>query len=185
MTTNSKQFADKIRLLGNYGSPEKYKHDIIGVNSRLDEIQAAILRPKLRRLNQWNLRRREIAQKYTREFNTAFGRDSDFIKFPTESPDAISAWHLYVVSSKRRDEIRDGLKDCGVETVMHYPLDPRFQAAYADNPYVTENRQGSASNHGAELLSLPIGPSLSSMEVEHTIRSLVSVVAVLVARSTP
>ena len=185
VTTNSKQFADKIRLLGNYGSPEKYKHDIIGANSRLDEIQAAILRPKLRRLNQWNLRRREIAQKYTREFNTAFGRDSDFIKFPTESPDAISAWHLYVVSSKRRDEIRDGLKDCGVETVMHYPLDPRFQAAYADNPYVTENRQGSASNHGAELLSLPIGPSLSSMEVEHTIRSLVSVVAVLVARSTP
>jgi len=175
VTTNSQKFADKIRLLGNYGSQEKYKHDIIGVNSRLDEIQAAILRPKLRRLNQWNLRRREIAQKYTREFNLAFGRDSDFIKFPTESPGAISAWHLYVVSSKRRDEIRDGLKDCGVETVMHYPLDPRFQTAYADNPYVTQNRQGSASNRGAELFSLPIGPTLSDLHVDHVIRSLLTV----------
>lgn len=174
VTTNSKELADEIRLLRNYGSPTKYQHEIIGFNSRLDEIQAAILRVKLPRLDEWTARRRKIAEKYTRELELALGKFSDQIIFPRESSESDSSWHLYVVSSAYRDEIVRGLEQRGVEIVIHYPLDPAFQNAYSGTIWPSDVSM-KPQNHGDTIFSLPIGPHLTDEQVDHVIESLVVV----------
>ena len=122
--TNDPDLADKVRLLRNYGSRRKYQHEVAGQNSRLDEIQAAVLRVKLRHLDAWNDRRRAIAARYSQELaNTSVG-------LPGVAPGADPVWHLYVVTSDRRDELAEHLGQQGVETLIHYPVPPHRQAAY-------------------------------------------------------
>ena len=181
VTTNDRNLADRVRLLGNYGSAEKYIHQVIGVNSRLDEIQAAVLRVKLRRLDAWNARRREIAETYSREFGAAFAGWGRKIRFPHEPEGAQSAWHLYVVETKNRDALREGLGRRGVETVMHYPLEPHLQGAYSNSSDAAQNSDTLTRGFTEQVFSLPIGPNLSDAQVDHVVASLIETADSLMA----
>jgi dTDP-4-amino-4,6-dideoxygalactose transaminase len=161
VTTNDGEIAERIRLLRNYGSSVKYVNDVQGYNSRLDAIQAAILRVKLKVLDRWNERRRETAAAYAKELS-----GSDLI-LPRVPDWASPSWHLYVVRHIRRDELQRRLADRGMETLIHYPIPPHLQHAYADL------RLGRGAFPIAEriadsVLSLPIGPHLDS-EMAHCV----------------
>jgi dTDP-4-amino-4,6-dideoxygalactose transaminase len=157
VTTDDETLAEKLRLLRNYGQPRKYHHELVGINSRLDEIQAAILRVKLRYLDEWNERRRQSAALY-RELL----RDADIV-LPVERPHVRHVYHLYVVRSRHRDALQRRLSQGGVQTQIHYPIPVHRQLAYAavasdvDLP-VTERVCG-------EVLSLPMHPWLDREEV--------------------
>jgi dTDP-4-amino-4,6-dideoxygalactose transaminase len=163
VTTNDSQLAEKIRMLRNYGSMRKYVHDIQGCNSRLDPIQAAVLRVKLRVLDEWNTRRKKIAQKYSEFFcsnSAALAMQLGPISPPWVPDYADPVWHLFVIRSARRDELRAKLLNLGVESMIHYPTCPHEQKAYA--PYSRKVvSYPIAEFMSREVLSLPIGPHLS------------------------
>jgi dTDP-4-amino-4,6-dideoxygalactose transaminase len=159
VTTDDAELADRIRVLRDLGQRSKYEHVVIGGNERLDTIQAAILRVKLRHLAEWNTRRREHAAAYTRLL-------ADAVAVPHTAPWADPVWHLYVIRAENRDEIREALADGGVATGLHYPLPLHLQPALAtlghsrgDFP-VTEE-------WARTLLSLPMFPELTGPEIEH------------------
>lgn len=160
VVTSDPVLADKIRLLGNYGSRQKYANEVEGFNSRLDSLQAAILSEKLAHLDAWNKRRAEIASLYL----TALRGTA--LQLPYLPPGAQHAWHLFVVRSKHRPALRQHLQALGIETQIHYPLAPHLQAAYAHMGFkpgtfpVTERLQD-------EVLSLPLYPGLSNEQVFH------------------
>jgi dTDP-4-amino-4,6-dideoxygalactose transaminase len=153
VTTNDGQIAERIRLLRNYGSRVKYVNDAPGYNSRLDAIQAAILRVKLRVLDRWNERRGETAATYARELS-----GSDLI-LPRVPDWASPSWHLYVVRHTRRDELQRRLRERGVETLTHYPVPPHLQRAYA-NLNLRRGQFPIAERMADSVLSLPMGPHL-------------------------
>ena len=155
ITTSDARMAHRMRELANYGSSEKYVHRQQGVNSRLDELQAAILRVKLRHLDDWNGRRRAIARIYA----AALG-GSD-LTLPQAAPRTEPVWHLYVVRTERRDDLAGCLKRGGVDTQIHYPVAPADSEAYSGAPVRGE------SALGREILSLPIGPHMHEDEVGH------------------
>ena len=165
VTTNDPEIAASLRRLRNYGSEEKYVNLELGVNSRLDELQAAFLRVKLRHLPAWNRRRTEVAKHYHAAL-------ADLpLGLHRISPDRTSSWHLYVISSQRRDELQRHLLSMGVGTNIHYPIPPHRQRAYAsisagmgDLPV--------ADRLASEVLSLPIGPHMSDQQVEHTVSAV-------------
>lgn len=155
VTTNDKQLADTLRALRNYGSHEKYNHKYQGVNSRLDEIQAAVLRVKLRYLDGQNKRRQEIASMYHQ------GISNSNIKLPDLQKDN-HVWHLYVISCERREELQSHLTGAGIGHLIHYPIPPHKQSAYKKYEHlsfpITEKIH-------QEVLSLPISPVLKNEEV--------------------
>lgn len=153
VTTNDSELAERIRVLRNYGSRIKYVNDVKGFNSRLDPLQAAILRVKLRYLDDWNTRRKLIASKYLHGFvNTKL--------ILPQCPDwADSVWHLFVVRTKQRHLLQKHLADAGVGTLIHYPIPPHMQKAYAAAEFST-NAFPISTTLAAEVLSLPIGPQL-------------------------
>jgi dTDP-4-amino-4,6-dideoxygalactose transaminase len=153
VTTNRADLADRIRVLRNYGSRVKYVNEVQGVNSRLDPIQAAVLRAKLPHLNAWTDRRRAIAATYAEGL-----RDSGLI-LPHVPNWADPAWHLYVVRSLDRDGLQKRLAGAGVGTLIHYPIPPHMQAAYVDLGFIPEALP-LARNLAGEVLSLPMGPQL-------------------------
>jgi dTDP-4-amino-4,6-dideoxygalactose transaminase len=153
VTTNRADLADRIRVLRNYGSRVKYVNEVQGVNSRLDPIQAAVLRAKLPHLDAWTDRRRTIAAAYTEGL-----RDSGLI-LPHVPDWADPAWHLYVVRSSDRDGLQKRLAEAAVGTLIHYPIPPHMQAAYADLGLVPKALP-LARDLAGEVLSLPIGPQL-------------------------
>lgn len=161
--TNDKGIADKVRQLRNYGSVVKYQHNLSGYNSRLDELQAAFLRVMLAELDEGNSRRGQIAAQYSGSLN------ANLLILPTVPQHIRSAWHLYVVRSKRRDELKAYLESKGVSTVIHYPIPPHKQACYAQfegcSLPIAEMLAG-------EVLSLPIYPGMDSEQVEHVIDSV-------------
>lgn len=153
ITTNRADLDDRLRMLRNYGSREKYVNEIRGVNSRLDPLQAAILRVKLKHLDDWTNRRRATAAAYSQGLaHTALG-------LPCEPEWARSAWHLYVVRSRERDVLKARLTAAGVGTLIHYPIPPHMQKAYSYLGYSPKDLP-IASKLAAEVLSLPIGPQL-------------------------
>jgi len=157
VTTNDPLIADRLRVLRNYGSRVKYINEIQGYNSRLDPLQAAILRVKLTHLDEWNFRRTAIARRYHR------GLANSGLTLPYVPDWAEPVWHLYVVRSPKRDALQQALTDTGVGTLIHYPIPPHLQQAYARAGW----RQGSfplAERMATEVLSLPIGPTLSEVE---------------------
>jgi dTDP-4-amino-4,6-dideoxygalactose transaminase len=159
VTTNRADLAEKIRLLGNYGSRTKNVHEITGFNSRLDPLQAAILGVKLRHLDDWNGRRAAIANLYSEKLVDCG------LTLPFVPNWAGHVWHLYVVQTPRRDELSAKLSEAGVQTLVHYPTAPHLQAAYSD----LGCPRGSfpVSERLAEtVLSLPIGPQLSLDKAE-------------------
>jgi dTDP-4-amino-4,6-dideoxygalactose transaminase len=158
ITTNNAELADRVRMLRNYGSRIKYVNEMQGYNSRLDPVQAAALRVKLRYLDQWNERRREIAALYNRELaNTA-------LKLP-HVPDWVEpVWHLYVVRHNRRDVFQKELDNAGLQTLIHYPIPPHKQKAYAGMS-CSQGGYPVAERLANQVISLPIGPHLSISEL--------------------
>lgn len=162
VTTNRADLADRIRVLRNYGSRVKYVNEVQGVNSRLDPIQAAVLRAKLPHLDAWTDRRRAIAAAYAEGL-----RDSGLI-LPHVPDWAEPAWHLYVVRSPDRDGLQKRLAEAGVGTLIHYPIPPHMQEAYADLGLAADALP-LARDLSGEVLSLPMGPQLPLADVARVI----------------
>jgi dTDP-4-amino-4,6-dideoxygalactose transaminase len=165
VTTNDPQIADRISVLRNYGSRLKYVNEVQGCNSRLDPLQAAILRVKLAHLDEWNARRAEIADCYRQGLVDC---GLTLLAAPTW---AAPAWHLYVVRSARRDAFQRALTDAGVGTLIHYPIPPHMQAAYADLA-VAPDALPLARQLAGEVLSLPMGPHLSLADADEVIAAV-------------
>ena len=153
VTTNDPDIADRLRVLRNYGSRVKYVNEIEGYNSRLDPLQAAILRVKLAHLDAWNARRTRIAQLYRQ------GLDGNSLTLPHVPDWAEPVWHLYVVQHPRRDALQLALTDAGVGTLIHYPIAPHTQQAYAHAGF-ERGEFPIAERMAGQVLSLPIGPAL-------------------------
>ena len=160
VTTSDDDVARSLRLLRNYGSERKYVHEQAGVNSRLDELQAAVLRVKLRHLDAWNARRASIAARYTEAL-------SGVVETPFVPSNVEPSWHLYVVRSEDRDGLQQRLADRGVETLIHYPTPPHRQPAFASAVSLPI-----AERLAAEVLSLPMGPHLSDADVDAVIAAV-------------
>ncbi len=159
VTTNDAEVARRLRMLRNYGEEERYYHTMRGFNSRLDEIQAAILRVKLRHLDSWNERRRAIAASY-RELI-----DHPEVQHPVEAPWGRHVFHLYVVRSARRDALREHLMTREIGSQIHYPVPIYRQAAYA-SLQIPPGHCPEAERAAAEVLSLPLYPELTDDQVE-------------------
>lgn len=156
ITTNDERLADRIRLLRNYGSKNKYQNECRGFNSRLDEIQAALLRVKLGHLDDWNARRCRVAATYTEFFS-----DVSEITIQAVPAWANPAWHCFVIRHPRRDEMQKALENAGVGTLVHYPIPPNRSEAYAEQA-VGRGDTPITDELAASVLSLPMGPHLSS-----------------------
>ena len=165
ITTNNKSLSDKIRKLANYGSSKKYQHELIGCNSRLDPVQASILRVKLEHLDTWNTRRKEIAISYS---NALAGIE---ISLPAVADWAESAWHLYVIRSENRDALQKRLEENGIQTLIHYPTPPHLQNAYKNLGW-NRGALPISEQLASEIISLPIGPHLYIHDVEYIINIL-------------
>ena len=155
VTTNDERLAESLRELRNYGGQLKYRNDVQGFNSRLDELQAAFLRVKLRHLESWNRRRRDIAAEYLRDLN------GSGLGLPAVPSWAEPVWHLFPVRSKERDKLRETLHAAGIETGIHYPVPPHLQRAYAALQFAVGRFPRTEAIHNEEL-SLPIGPHLGA-----------------------
>jgi dTDP-4-amino-4,6-dideoxygalactose transaminase len=166
MLTNDDGLAAKLRRLRNYGSDIKYKHDVLGVNSRLDEVQAALLRVKLRYLDAWNRRRQEIADRYTKAFT------GSSVVTPLVPEWARPVWHLYVVRSENRDALQKYLAGKGVYTMVHYPIPPHKQECYRQD--FGHLSLPLAESQAQEVLSLPISPAMTNEQVDEVIGAVLS-----------
>lgn len=161
ITTNRDDLAEKIRILGNYGSKKKYVHNVIGLNSRLDPIQATILDVKLKHLDEWNSRRVQVAQKYLMEL------ENFDLKLPSEFNLKDSVWHIFPIRVQNRDELSKKLAHDNIETLVHYPVPPYLQKAYKDDFQGFQCIR--TEEITSQLLSLPIGPHLTEQEVDFVI----------------
>lgn len=163
ITTNDAELADRVRMLRNYGSRVKYRHEVAGVNSRLDEIQAAILRAKLPLLDAQNAARRRIAQCYLQ------GLRGLPLQLPQVLPAAEPVWHLMVVATQQRAHLQEALTRAGIGHQVHYPIACHAQAAYAGANWpalpVAERLQH-------QVLSLPMAPYLGDDEVEQVLAAV-------------
>ena len=153
VTTDDDALAERIRMLRNYGSRVKYHHDVAGTNSRLDSLQAATLRVKLRHLDEWNERRRAVAARYLERLAGIEG-----LVLPQVPDWAEPVWHLFVVRTPRRDVLQERLAEAGVDTIIHYPIPPHLAGAYASD--FERGELPVAERLAAEVLSLPMGPQL-------------------------
>lgn len=166
VTTDDDDLARIIRALGNYGSQKKYFSDYQGLNSRLDEMQAAILRVKLKRLDTDNQHRREIAQFYysnIKNTQISLPGSEENILINRVTADISHVWHLFVIRHPQRDKLQDYLTRNGIQTLIHYPVPPHKQQAYKEwnmlSYPITEQIH-------REVLSLPIGPVVSLKDIE-------------------
>jgi dTDP-4-amino-4,6-dideoxygalactose transaminase len=173
VTTDDPGLAARLRVLRNYGSSEKYRHEVPGVNSRLDELQAAFLRVRLSRLGEGNEARRARAAQYRAALAGIPG-----LALPQAANWAEHAYHLYVVRSPRRDALQAGLKAAGVETLIHYPIPCHLQPAFADLG-LRAGQFPLAEQLAAEVLSLPFWPGMSAADVDAVAQALREVSAKL------
>jgi len=157
VTSNDPNLAERVALLRDHGSRRRYNHEILGTNSRLDELQAAVLRVKLRHLAQWNERRREIAARYRAMFEAA--GLADVLQMPAEPAERTHVYHQFTIRAPRRDQLREFLQRAGVATEVYYPTPLHLQPLFAYLGY----RAGefpNAESASREVLSLPIYPEL-------------------------
>ena len=155
VTTDDAALADQLRVLRNYGSRVKYFNEVAGYNSRLDPLQAAFLRVRLQHVDEWNARRRRIAQRYMSALGGLPG-----IALPYVPDQTIAAWHLFVIRCKQRDLLQEHLKSNGVGTLIHYPVPPHKSGAYAGTA-AAGGVYPLADELAATVLSLPIGPHMT------------------------
>jgi dTDP-4-amino-4,6-dideoxygalactose transaminase len=164
VTTNDAVLAARVQQLRNYGSKIKYLHEFKGFNSRLDELQAAFLRVKLRKLDEWNERRRQIAHQYLQKLSA-----QDFLTLPYIPTWAEPVWHLFVVRTPERVLLQKYLTNCGVQTLIHYPVPPHKQGAYQELSYLS--LPVSEMIH-REVLSLPMGPAMDAGHAQYVLDAL-------------
>ena len=170
VVTDDLELAQVVKSLGNYGSVEKYVNKYVGVNSRLDEVQAAILLAKLPYLDSWNARRQEIAARYCAEIKNSLIR---LTPIPENSKSHV--WHVFPVFCECRDELQKFLKDRGVETLIHYPIPPHKQEAFAGAVMRSELRHGAlpiAEELARTELSIPMGPAMTDEQVAYVVESI-------------
>lgn len=159
VTTTNKNLAELVRKLGNYGAERKYIHELKGCNSRLDALQAAVLRVKLRHLDEWNTRRKSVARKYQEALSKILGSGLPHV------PDwADPVWHLFTICIDRRDDLQKFLKSKDVDTLIHYPVPPHMSQAYSNEQVwgkypITEKLAN-------KVLSLPLGPHIQDWQTE-------------------
>lgn len=163
IVTDDDELANRARTIRNYGSQKKYHHERIGYNTRLDELQAALLHTKLATIDAWNDRRRSVAAKY---LDLLAGLD---IVLPTVPAGHEPVWHLFVIRHLDRDGLRERLTDHGIETIIHYPIAPLQQPAYE---HMDTRATPLAEQAAAEVLSLPIGPHVTEAQSDHVIATL-------------
>jgi len=169
VTTNDPVIAEKLRMLRNYGSVVKYQHEFKGLNSRLDELQAAFLRIKLSHLEEWNARRKVIAARYQSELAGLPGLVLPYV------PDGIDpVWHLFVVRHADREMLRTRMAEAGIGTLIHYPIPVHMQKAYAEFGFSKGSFPISEEISGT-VFSLPIGPHMSESQQDHVITTLKSI----------
>jgi dTDP-4-amino-4,6-dideoxygalactose transaminase len=164
--TNDDDLARRVRIIGNYGSEVKYYNETKGLNSRLDEFQAAFLRVKLARLDQWNDRRKQIAKDYLQALNSVRNLTLPFVR---DWADPV--WHLFMVRHPRRDLLQKHLTKNGVGTIIHYPVPPHLQKAYAELGY-TRGQFPISEKLADEVLSLPMSAHLSPGETSFVVQQL-------------
>ena len=166
VTTNDENLAQKVRVLRNYGSQKKYYNELIGYNMRLDELQAAILSIKLKKLKAWTNQRREIASLY----NEALG-DLNEICIPQIASGASHVYHLYVIRTKLRDKLQSHLTQNGIGTMIHYPIPPHLQDAYKHLGY-TKGDFPIAEEIANSCLSLPIWPGMTEENIFEVVKHI-------------
>jgi dTDP-4-amino-4,6-dideoxygalactose transaminase len=166
VVTNDEELASRIRVLRNYGSSKKYCNEIIGFNSRLDSLQAAFLRVKLRHLDRWNSYRRRVASTYE-----AGLRDLPGLILPRRAGNENGhVWHLYVVQHQSRDELHRALQVADIESLIHYPIPPHLSGAYSFLSLA--GRLPISERVAAQALSLPIGPHMGEAEVAQVVSAV-------------
>lgn len=170
VTTNDKELADKIRILRNYGSQKKYYNEVKGYNSRLDELQAAFLCVKLKKLDEWNNRRRTVAARYLDGLTGLPDLTLPFVPAWAEP-----VWHLFVIRHPKRDWLQQKLTEAGVGTLIHYPIPPHLSGAYADHKW-TRGKFPVAESLADTVLSLPIGPHLREEQADLVVKEIVQAV---------
>lgn len=163
--TNDKRLAEKVRLYRNYGSKVKYNNEVVGYNSRLDELQAAFLREKLKKIDVWNSHRRGVAQNYSEALSNVGG-----LKLPLTKTWAEPVWHLYVIRSSQRDLLQSRMLEKGVQTLIHYPIPPNLSDAYLDCGLA--GKCVLADELSCEVLSLPMGPHMTEPKVDYVVSLL-------------
>lgn len=159
ITTNDDKIAAKVRLLSNYGSRKKYHHELLGSNARLDELQAAFLRVKLRKLDEWNERRRKVAKYYLAELSGV-----DALVLPGVIAEVEPIWHLFAIRHRKRDQLVGKLQKAGVGTQIHYPIPPHKAECY-QNQDIRLNLP-LCEEICRTTLSIPVGPNLRWEEVQ-------------------
>jgi dTDP-4-amino-4,6-dideoxygalactose transaminase len=166
VVTNDEALAEQVRVLRNYGSRVRYENEVAGFNSRLDPLQAAFLRARLRHLDAWNRRRSAVAVRYLHGLAGCAG-----LILPQVPEWADPVWHLFVVRHPQRDALQQHLKQDGIGTLIHYPIPPHLSGAYAG-----EGWQAGAfplsERLAQQVLSLPCGPHLSAEEVSYIMQSV-------------
>jgi dTDP-4-amino-4,6-dideoxygalactose transaminase len=166
VTTDSKELHERVMMLRNYGSEKKYSNEYLGINSRLDEIQAAVLSVKLKYLDQWNLQRIHLAKIYCERLKGI----GDLI-LPLTAEGLSHVYHLFVVRTKKRDALQQYLLEHSIETLIHYPVPPHLQKAYAFAGYHNGDfpiAEGLAST----CLSLPLWPGMSEQTVDEVCKKI-------------
>jgi len=161
ITTQDDSLASKAKMLRNYGSQQKYRHDVIGYNMRMDELQATFLSVKLNYLNEWTEKRMEIAKRYREQLISCKS-----IILPVVHPDATHVYHLFVIRTERRDKLQEFLQENGIGTLIHYPIPPHLQKAYTHLGYVKGDFP-IAEELAKTSLSLPIWPGMNFNQVDY------------------
>lgn len=161
ITTNDPELAQKVSTLRNYGSSIKYHNELLGYNNRLDELQAAFLRVKLKHLDEWTKQRQAIAQLYDQLL-----KDVTDMTTPYVHPDASHSYHLYIIRIPRRDALQQYLTEQGIGTLIHYPIPPHLQVAYSNLGYKAGDFP-IAEELSKTVLSLPIWPGMTQEQVEY------------------
>jgi len=180
ITTNNAKIAKRLKALRNYGSSKKYHHETFGVNSRMDDFQAAVLSEKLPHLDEWNARRAQNAEIYSSLLRPLIGSYPRarfrLMSLPTVLEGVRPVWHQYVVRVTHRDQFQTLLLDSGIETSIHYPIPPIQQMNYKDS---VEERHllPLDTTIGDDLLSLPIGPHLVSADIVRVCNAIERIVA--------
>ena len=163
IVTNSKDLADKVRAIANYGSNKKYHHIYKGVNSRLDEFQAGFLRIKLKHLKKYTSEREKIAKRYLTEIK------NDKIKLPVVAKDCTHVWHVFAIRCKTRDDLQKYLSEKGIYTIIHYPISIAKQIAYKKDKL---NDLPIAEVIADEELSLPLYIGMPKEEIDYVIETI-------------
>jgi dTDP-4-amino-4,6-dideoxygalactose transaminase len=166
VTTDSDEIAARVRLLGAHGSAVKYQHEVIGMNSRLDTVQAVVLNAKLSRLERWNDQRRAAAAYYTELLEDLPG-----VLLPTTAEGNIDVWHLYVVRIPARDQVLKALTDAGIGVGVHYPVPVHLTAAFAHLGHPAGSFPV-AEEAAATMLSLPLYPHITRDQQEYVVENL-------------